>query len=114
MFDEIDHNAVDFMSLHNSVEHGIFRNFLTAGFNHDDFLGAAGNRKLKRGFFTLCGGRVDDDFAVHKADKNAGDRAVPRNIRNGKGDGSADKAGNFRRAVRIDREDEDIDGYIVS
>ena len=89
------------MREHDGVEHLVVGHFLRAGFDHDDLLLGCGDRQLQRGHRALCSGRVDDVLTVHHTDEGTADRPVPRNIRNGEGDGRADHRGDLGRAVLI-------------
>ena len=95
-FDEFDNLLVGFVTEHNAVKHHVVGHFVCARFNHRDqrIGGSDGNRHL--GNLTLCLGRVDDIFAVHKTDGNTADRAVPRNFGNADGNGNTDHRGDFR------------------
>ena len=54
------------------------------------------------------------NFSLDLADEHAADRSVPRDIRDGKGDGRADHRGDLRRAVVVDRENGQRDVDVVS
>ena len=89
------------MREHDGVVHIVVGDFLCACLDHDDLLHRGGNRQLQRAHVALCLGGVDDRLAVDHADEDAADRSVPRNIRDGEGDGCADHAGDLMRAVGI-------------
>ena len=95
-FDEFHNLLVGFVTEHNAVKHHVVGHFVCARFNHRNqrIGGSDGNRHL--GNFTLCLGRVDDIFAVHKADGNTAYGAVPRNFGNADGNGNTDHCGDFR------------------
>ena len=57
---------------------------------------------------------VDDDLAVYQTYRNAGDRAVPRDIGDGDGDGCTDHSGDLGHAVGIDGHDGGDDGDVVA
>ena len=88
---------------HNGVIHCLIVHLVCARLNHNHLFGAGGNRQLQVALFAFLGVGVDNQFAVHKTDQRAADRTVPRNIRDGKGDGGTDHCGNLGRAVGVNR-----------
>ena len=104
-FDEFAKRDDFLVSLHDGFVHGFVIDFVGARFDHDDLLCGAGDSELEIADRSLGFRRVDDYFAVHKSDEYARDRAVPRNVGNGKRYGSTDHCGNFGGAVGIDGHD---------
>ena len=80
----------------NRIQHLLFRNFVRTSFNHNDFFHCAGNGQPQVIVCTLFEGRVQDDFAVYQTNADTSNRAIPRNIRNGNGNGSCQHASDFR------------------
>ena len=97
----------------NRIQHLLFRNFVRTGFNHNDFFHCAGNSQPQVIVCTLFEGRVQDDFAVYQTNADASNRAIPRNIRNGNGNGSCQHASDFRRAIRVNCQNSHDNGNIV-
>ncbi|CDD04939.1 putative uncharacterized protein [Ruminococcus sp. CAG:382] len=112
--DECNKGLDCLMSLHDGFIHRVLVNFLCARFDHDNLFCGSRNGKFKIALCSLSRGGVDDDLAVNESDKHAADRSVPRNIRDGKRNGSADHSGNFGRAIRVDRHDHERENNVVS
>ena len=70
------------MTEHQCVQHQIFADFMSTGFNHvESFLGT-GNCQIDLGSGKLFDCRIDNKLAIDITDFNAGDRTVKRNIGN--------------------------------
>ena len=63
--DELDDLLVYFMCLEDRIDHGLLRNFLCTGLDHDYFLSCGSNSKCKIRYLLLCGSRVDDELTVN-------------------------------------------------
>ena len=85
----------------NSVQHGFFRYFLSACFNHQDSVLGAGNSQIQLGNSCLLHGGVDDKLTINQAYTHTGDGAFEGNIRNGQSAGSAYHSRHIRCVVRI-------------
>ena len=102
------------MGEHDAVEHLVIGDFLCTCLDHCDEVGGRGDGDSHAADLALSLGGVDDILAVNKADAHAGDRAVPRNLGNGKRDRNAEHSGDFGLAVGIDRHNGSHDADIIS
>ena len=112
--DKGDDLLVGGVARHDAVEHGVVVHFVGARLDHGDQVGGGGDGHMHLGALRLLMGGVDNIFAVHQADDDAGNRAVPRDVGNGDGDRGADHGGDFRRAVGIHRHDGADHGHVVA
>ena len=102
------------VSLHDSVEHNVIGNFLSACFDHNNLLFACSNCELECAYLALFSCGVDNDLAVNKAYESATDRSVPRNIGDGEGDGCADHGCDFGGAVLVNGHNCKCKSYVVA
>ena len=91
------------MALHDSLEHKVIGDFVTACLNHCNEVSSRRNGKVELALFALLEGGVDNDFAVNKTNLNAGDGAIPRNVGNGDSGRNTDCCCNLRAAVGVYR-----------
>ena len=84
------------------------------GFNPDNLVLGAGNGQLEGVVLTLLQRGVQYDLAVNQTNANAGNRAVPRNIRNGNGNGGCQHSGDVRCTIRINCQNGHNYGNIVA
>lgn len=90
------------MSKQDGIKHDLFGNFLGPSFNHENGLFGSGNSNVHFADRSLLKGRVDDEFSIHAANTDTGNRTFKRNIRNGKSAGSTDHSRNIRCIIGID------------
>jgi len=96
------------------IEHDIVRHFIGAGFDHADFFFRTSERDMHLALGALLFRGIDDDLAIDQADMDAGDRAIPRDVRDRDGDGGAEHGGYFRCIVLVYRHDHVADGAVIS
>ena len=111
---KLNHLLVFFVRGHNCVIDNLVFNLITAGLNHYNLCCGRGNGYIHLVYFLLLGSGVENNLAVNKARNNAGNRPVPRNIRNRKRDRGADKARNLGRAVGVNRHNGKVKRYVVA
>ena len=64
------------------IENHVFGDLTRTGFYHQDVVMGAGYRQVQGTVLHVGGGRVDDKFAIDKADGGAANRAIPGNVAN--------------------------------
>ena len=101
LVDETDDLLVYIMSFVDCFDHGIFRYFICAGFDHDNFLSCGSNSQLKVRKFFLSQGRVDDKLAVDQTYLRGSARTVKRDIGNAGCDGRTKHSRDLRVALRV-------------
>ena len=114
VLDESDDILVEVVCCIDRLNHNVFRNFLSAGLDHDDLLLCGSYGKSQIGYLLLLSGRVEDQLAVDETHMGRRDRAVKRDIRNAGSDGSADHSGQLRAASGIYAHNKAVQGYVVA
>ena len=114
LVDECDQLLVDFMGLIDRVDHDLLRNFLGAGFDHDDLVLHAGYGQCQVRDLLLIVGGVDDELSVHQAHLRHGAGTIEGNVGDRHSDGGSDHGGQFRRAVRIHAHDKVFQRHVIS
>ncbi len=112
--DELDLLLVLVVRKLDGLVHRVVVDFVRAGLDHDDLLAGGDDRDVEIADLALLGVGVEHEFAVHKADLERADRAVPGNVGDGERGGGADESGDLGRAVMIDRHDGRHDGDVVA
>ena len=114
VLDERNHLLVFSLAGQNRLHHGSFVHFVGACFDHDNLLVRAGNGQVQVVLPSLLQRGVQHDLPVHQADTDAGNGAVPGNVRNGNGNGGGDHTHNLRRMIRIHSQNRHYHGDVVA
>ena len=112
--DEFNDLLVYFVCLEDRVDHGMLRNFLCAGLDHDNFLSCGCNGKSKVRNFLLSSGRVDNELAVNKTYLGHCTRTVERDIGNACSDRGTEHSCELRAALRVNGHNNVVKCYVVS
>ena len=112
--DELDLLLVLVVGKLDGLVHGVVVDFVRAGLDHDDLLAGRDDRDVEIADLALLGVGVEHEFAVHKADLERADRAVPGDIGDGERGGGADQSRDLGRAVMVDAHDRRHDGDVVA
>ena len=112
--DELDLLLVLVVGKLDGLVHGVVIDLVRAGLDHDDLLAGGNDGDVKVGDLALLARGVEDKLAVHKADLERADRAVPGDVRDGEGGGGADQGRDLGGAVVIDAHDRRHDGNVVA
>ena len=112
--DELDLLLVLVVGKLDGLIHGVVVDLVRAGLDHNDLLAGGNDGDVKVGDLALLARGVEDKLAVHKADLERADRAIPGNIGDSKGSGGADQGRDLGRAVVIDAHDRRHDGNVVA
>jgi len=113
-FDEAAELLDDLVTFDDRIEHDIVRHFIGAGFDHADFFFRTSERDMHLALGALLFRGIDDDLAIDQADMDAGDRAIPRDVRDRDGNRGAEHGGDFRGIVLVDRHDHIADGAVIA
>ena len=89
------------MTEHHRAQHGLFREFLGLGLDHQHAFDGAGDDEIELGLFDLIGGRVEDVFAVLEANASGAHRAHEGNARNGQRRRGADHGDDIGVVLQI-------------
>ncbi len=90
------------MGQENSLDHLIVRNFVGAGFDHNDLISGGRYRKIQIGYLALFTVGVDDQLTVDQTDSDRSDGAVKGNIGNRYGNGRTQHSQLLRLAILVD------------
>ena len=112
--DELDLLLVLVVGKLDGLIHGVVVDFVRAGLDHNDLLAGGNDGDVKVGDLALLARGVEDKLAVHKADLERADRAIPGDIGDGERGGGADQSRDLGRAVVIDAHDRRHDGDVVA
>ena len=112
--DEFNDLLVYFVCLEDRVDHGLLRNFLCAGLDHDNFLSCGCNGKGKIRYLLLSGCRVDNELSVNKTYLSHCAWAVERNIGNACSNRGTEHSSELRAALRVNRHNNVVKCYVVS
>ena len=105
---------VDIVRLVDGLDHLIFRDLLCPCFDHDDLCRGGSDSQLQIALIPLLLGRIDDEFPVDHANLGHRTWAVERNIRDAGRNRAAKHGDKLRTALRVDRHDQIVQGYIVA
>ena len=103
--DELDLLLVLVVGKLDGFVHGVVVDFVRTGLDHDDLLASRDDRDVEIADLALLGVGVEHELAVHKADLERADRAVPGDIGDGERGGGADQSRDLGRAVVVDAHD---------
>ena len=112
--DKFNDLLVYFVCLEDRVDHGLLRNFLRTGLDHDNFLSCGCNGKSKVRNFLLSSGRVDNELAVNKTYLGHCTRTVERNIGNACSNRGTEHSCELRAALRVNGHNNVVKCYVVS
>ncbi len=112
--DELDLLLVLVVGKLDRLVHGVVIDLVRAGLDHDDLLAGGNDRDVEIRNLALLGVGVEHELAVHKADLQRADGAVPGDIGDGESGGGADQGCDLGRAVVIDAHDRRHDGHVVA
>ena len=104
----------DVMTEQNGLSDHYFRQFIGAGFHHQNRFPGSGDNKIQLSLFHLFNGGIDHIFVVDIADTHAGNRSVERNIGYRQGAGCADHGDHIGRIIRVDGNNGGNDMNIIS
>ena len=108
------HQFLDFaVRKPDGIQHHFFRNFLGAGFHHQDGVFGTGHCQVQFADLGLFHSGFHNELAIDEAYPDPGDGAFKGDIRNGQGTGSTDHGRNVRGIVRIHGNCRAHDLYIV-
>ncbi len=85
------------------LHHGLFRNLVGAGLDHDDAVRRADDHQVQLAVAHLAVGGIDDELAVHQADAHRANGAVERNVGDAQRHRCAVDAGDVRIVLGIGR-----------
>ncbi len=111
---EFDNRLNGFVGELKRLNHNLFCNLISAGFNHGDGFFCACHDQIQLGFFHLAECGVDDQFAIQIADADCANRARPGNIRDHQCSGSAINGQDIQRVFCIGREGHEHDLYFIA
>ena len=112
--DELRHLGRFLVAGDNRLHHQVLGNLIGGALNHADLVHIARNSQIHRALLLLLLTGHQHRFTVDQAHGAARDRAAPRNIRDREGEGGANHAADFRRAVGVVGKHRHNDGDIVS
>ena len=98
----------------NGAEHGVVVHLVGPGLDHDHLFAGRDDHHIQIGEFLLFLTGIQHQFPVHKAHFQGPDRAVPGNVGDGEGGGSANQRGDFRGAVNVHAHDRTHNGHVVA
>ena len=112
--DELDLLLVLVVGKLDGLVHRVVVDLVRAGLDHDDLLAGRDDRDVEIADLALLRVGVEHEFAVHKADLERADRAVPGDIGDGECGGGTDQGRDLGRAVMVDAHDRRHDGDVVA
>ena len=95
-------------------EHGVVVHLVGSSFNHDHLFPGGHHGHVQVGNLPLLAGGVENELAVHQAHLHRAHGAVPGDVGNGQGGGSADEAADLRGAVVVHAHDRGHDGNVIA
>ena len=113
--DELDEILDDGMAALDGFQHHVIGELVGAGLDHDDLFHAAGHGELELGALALLAVGADDvALFLGIAHLDTGDGALPGNVGDRQGDGSAQHGGDLGGFVVIDAEGGAADAHVVA
>src|SRR5664280_2223273 len=88
-----------------ALHYGFFRNFLSAGLDHDNAVSGADHHQIQLPRPLLIVGGIDDEISVHLADTNRADGAVKWNVGDAQCNRGTVDARNIGIVLRVRRKD---------
>ena len=112
--DELDLLLIFVVRQLDGTVHRVVIDLVRAGLDHNDLLAGRDDRDVEIADLALLRVGVEHELAVHKADLERADRAVPGDIGDGERGGGADQSRDLGRAVMVDAHDRRHDGDVVA